>query len=267
MMKVDRRAQHVIREQPYPLVFLTISGAHLYGFPSGDSDIDLRGAHVLPLEEVVGLRDRRETIEAKDVRDGLEVELVTHDVEKFFRLLLKKNGYVLEQLYSPLVARTTPEHEELKEIARGCITKFHAHHYLGFSRNQWALFEKEAPPRAKPLLYVYRVLLTGIHLMRTGDINANLVELNETFRLPYVPELIERKAAGGERAKLADTDVQFHRTEFERLTAELEASRDASTLPEVPSATDALNDLLVRIRMSLRQAREAWKSRDVGGKG
>ena len=31
---------------PYPLLFATISGAHLYGFPSPDSDYDLRGVHV-----------------------------------------------------------------------------------------------------------------------------------------------------------------------------------------------------------------------------
>jgi uncharacterized protein len=31
--------------QPYPLLFVTISGVHLYGFPSPDSDYDLRGVH------------------------------------------------------------------------------------------------------------------------------------------------------------------------------------------------------------------------------
>ena len=35
-------------EQPHPLAFATMSGAHLYGFPSADSDVDLRGVHVLP---------------------------------------------------------------------------------------------------------------------------------------------------------------------------------------------------------------------------
>jgi len=99
------------------------------------------------------------------------------DVRKFFRLLLKKNGYVLEQLYSPLIVHTTPEHAEVKGIAKGCVTKHHAHHYFGFAETQWKLFDKERPRRVKPLLYVYRVLLTGIHLMRTGVVNANLVEL------------------------------------------------------------------------------------------
>ena len=41
-------------EHPYPLLFATVSGAHLYGFPSADSDYDLRGVHVLPVEELIG---------------------------------------------------------------------------------------------------------------------------------------------------------------------------------------------------------------------
>jgi len=86
---------------------------------------------------------------------------------------------VLEQLFSPLVIHTTSEHEELKAIAADCLTKHHAHHYLGFAATQWKLFVKESPPKVKPLLYVYRVLLTAIHLMKSGDVEANLVHLNE----------------------------------------------------------------------------------------
>src|SRR5512147_3106345 len=101
-MTIDPRLKRIVEAQPYPMMFATISGAHLYGFPSPDSDYDLRGVHVIPLEEVVGLFEPQETIEVSEVRDGLEIDLVTHDAVKFFRMLLKRNGYVLEQLYSPL---------------------------------------------------------------------------------------------------------------------------------------------------------------------
>src|SRR5206468_4635423 len=113
---------------------------------------------------------------------GLEVDFVTHDVRKFFGLLLKKNGYVLEQVYSPLVVHTTPEYDELKAIAQGCITRHHSHHYLGFAETQWRLFDKERPRRVKPVLYVYRGLLTGIPLMRTGDVQAHPVRLQDDAR-------------------------------------------------------------------------------------
>src|SRR3954467_12182872 len=205
---MNEQLHNIVISQPYPLLFATISGAHLYGFPSPDSDYDLRGCHLLPAREVVGLDPGRETVESSTTEESIEVDLVTHDARKFFALLLKKNGYVLEQLYSPLVVHATPAHEELKSIARGCITRHHAHHYFGFGETQWKLFEKESPRRVKPLLYVYRVLLTGIHLMRTGVVEANLVRLNESFKLPYVPDLVARKLAGPEQSSVGDADVE-----------------------------------------------------------
>ncbi len=195
-----------VKEHPYPLLFATISGAHLYGFPSRDSDYDLRGVHILPADEVLGLSAVRDTVEVSR-KEPIDLDLVTHDIHKFFGLLLKANGYVLEQLYSPLVVHTTPEHEELKWIAKSCITRHHAHHYFGFAENQWRLFRKEEVPRVKPPLYVFRVLLSGIHLMRTGEVEANLTRLNNEYRLPYIPELIERKTQGTEHQKLDSTET------------------------------------------------------------
>jgi predicted nucleotidyltransferase len=234
---------------PYSLLFATVSGAHLYGFPSPDSDYDLRGVHLLPAEEALGLLPRRETIEIGGMRDGVEMDLVTHDVLKFFAMLLKRNGYVLEQLYSPLIVQSSPEHEELKDIAKGCVTRHHSHHYLGFAATQWSLFRREDPPRVKPLLYVYRVLLTGIHLMRTGRIEANLLTLNKDSRLPYIGELVSRKIHGAERSKLETSEAEFHQAEYERLVAQLESEAVESKLPEEAACQDALNDLLVRIRL------------------
>lgn len=252
-MKIDPRLQKQVQQHPYPLLFVTISGAHLYGFPSPDSDYDLRGVHLLPLEEVVGLKTGHETIEKSGIHDGLEIDLVTHDAKKFFGLMLKKNGYVLEQLLSPLVVHTTPEHAALKEIAKKCITRHHAHHYLGFAATQWKLFQKEIPPHVKPLLYVYRVLLTGIHLMKSGKVEANLVRLNESAKLPYIGELIDRKTGGPEKGRLEQADLEFHQREYERLLAELELASVQSTLPETASGAEKLNDLLVQIRLVSRR--------------
>ncbi len=241
--------QAEVASHPYPLLFVTISGAHLYGFPSPDSDYDLRGVHILPAAEALGLLPKRETIEEGGLRNGVEMDLVTHDALKFFTMLLKRNGYVLEQLYSPLIVHSSPEHDELKKIARGCVTRHHSHHYLGFAATQWDLLQKCDPPRIKPLLYVYRVILTGIHLMRTGRVEANLLNLNEEFKLPYVAELVARKQAGPEKGTLQDKEIEFHKDEYNRLAVQLENASESSQLPNEPSCRDELNDLLIRIRM------------------
>ena len=238
----------IVASQTYPLIFATISGAHLYGFPSPDSDYDLRGVHLLPIKEIIGLEPAQETIEISEIKSGLQLDLVTHDLKKFIILMLKRNGYVLEQLYSPLIVQTSPTHQQLKEIGSNCITRNHYYHYLGFAKNQWKLFNKDTKPRVKPLLYIYRVLLSGIYLMKTGKIEANLTSLNTEFKLPYIPDLINQKITATEKSILQEVDLEFHTQEYQRLQTKLEVAFQDSHLPDEPSARAELNNLLIATR-------------------
>jgi predicted nucleotidyltransferase len=236
----------VVAEQPDPVLFATVSGAHLYGFPSRDSDVDLRGAHLLPTADLVGLREPEETRSRMWDRDGVEMDLVTHDLRKFVRLMLRRNGYVLEQLLSPLVVHTTDAHRELAALAPAVVTRHHAHHYRGFARTQWRLFDKTG--ELKPLLYTFRVLLTGIHLMRSGQVQAHLPTLLGEMEAPaYLADLIAAKAEQ-EHGK-ADVDHARVQADVERLHVVLDEAQTASALPDAPAVHDALHDLVVRIRL------------------
>ncbi len=54
-MRNDPRIEKQVADHPYPLLFATVR-VHPYGFPSPDSDYDLRGVHLLPVEKVLGLK-------------------------------------------------------------------------------------------------------------------------------------------------------------------------------------------------------------------
>lgn len=233
-------------------LFLTVSGAHLYGFPSADSDVDLRGAFAAPLASLVGLRRPVETVEPKGVFTGLEVEAVAHELGKYLRLLAKDNGYVLEQVFSPLVAHGADFLARLRPVAARCVTRGCHHHYRGFLQTQLRLLDKQAEVRAKTLLYAYRVVLTGVHLLETGAVEAHLPTLNERFGLDYIPELIRRKAAA-EVGTLPGEDVAFHRAELARWEARLDAAHAASALPE-SAPVEELDRFLVAFRLGASQA-------------
>lgn len=245
-LEVPSWAGEAARELPRPLLFATVSGAHLYGFASVDSDLDLRAAHLLPAAEVVGLRTGPATLQHTGVRDGVELDVVSHDLVKFARLLTGRNGYVLEQLLSPLVVATTPVHAALTALAPGLITRNHAHHYLGFAAGQEKLYGRTG--QLKPALYTLRVLLTGIHLMRTGQLEADLRVLGA--QLAYVPDLIAAKREA-EHGPLPAAATRHLAADIPRLRADLEAARDASPLPDHadPATLNALHDLVVRTRL------------------
>jgi hypothetical protein len=61
----------------------------------------------------------------------------------------------------------------------------------------------------------------------------------------YLPQAV----AGSEKAALAETDLEFHEAEYRRLVSELNTAATRSSLPEAPTAREAFDDLLIRLRL------------------
>ena len=86
----------------------------------------------------------------------------------------------------------------------------------------------------KPLLYTFRALLTGIHLMRTGDRGDLSVLVSELHGPSFLPELITAKAAGEHLTLSGGPSQELLWQTYERWLAELVTAQERSTLPEHP---------------------------------
>lgn len=249
---IPHRAELLALARSVPnCLFGTVSGAHLYGFESPDSDVDLRGAFVWPLRTKLGLRAPRETHDRMLHGGGLELDFVAHDVQKCVRLAVTGSGEVLEQIVSPLVVVTSPWHAELRALAVGCVTKQLHRHYAGFFASRRALLAREGAT-VKHLLYAYRAALTGIVALRTGRIDAHLPSLLAERPAAGVMDLIERKRAGAEKGALAPGEAMAHADALATLSRELDEAHAASTLPDAPSHHAALDEFLIRVREAHR---------------
>ena len=239
--------QNYVAGLDFKPLFVTVSGSHIYGFNSPDSDVDLRGCHQLPLEAIVGLKSPVETIDRESIEDGVEVDIVSHDIGKYFNLLVKNNGYVLEQIFSPLVISGESFLAELRPIASRCITRFHYHHYRGFFNTKLKMLDNEPQKKAKSLLYAYRVLLTGIHLMNHGQVETDIRKLYADHSLDFIPDLIAQKVE--EKIALPNLDWDYHRQQLIDFEAKMEAAFETSSLPEHRDE-QAVNDFLLRLRLA-----------------
>jgi hypothetical protein len=85
--------------------------------------------------------------------------------------------------------------------------------------------------------------------MRSGEVEANLVRLLDTYPLDGVHDLVARKLAGAERGTLTPEEVAAHEPVFTGLLARLHEAAAASRLPDAPTAGPALHDLAVRLRL------------------
>ena len=70
--------------------------------------------------------------------------------------------------------------------------------------------------------------------MSAGETEANLALLNETFKLPCSPDLIQRSVRGTAKGTLEQADPGLLEQESKRRRIEPEQAFDESSLPEIP---------------------------------
>ena len=236
-----------------PLLWLTLSGAHAYGFPSVDSDLDIKGVHTAPAHTLLGLGKAPTSVDFLGDWEGRELDFTSNELGQVARLLLKGNGNMFERFLGPYPVVTTPAGHRLRALARDALSRHVHKHYAGFLRGMEQEYRREAAEgirKAKRLLYAYRVSLTGIHLLRTGELVTNVLHLYERYRFLNVPELVELKHAR-ETGTIAESDEPRYLEDLERLEATLQDAAMDTVLPEEPRNRDELERYVIEERLRM----------------
>ncbi len=229
---LDERA----RERRHLVVYL--SGAHAYGFPSPDSDLDLKCVHIAPTGSLVGIIPPTETAESTTIVDGVELDYGSNELSPVLHGVLKGNGNYLERILGDLALVADPLLASARDVVRPTLSRRIARHYIGFARSQLELFDKK--PTAKRALYVLRTAATGRHLLVHGTLVTDLSLLGE-FIPRETTELMAIKRQA-ERQELSPELVAPWRARLVAAMAAVDPAVSSSVLPTEPSAA-AIGDL------------------------
>lgn len=232
----EARREHVV---------VYLSGAHAYGFPSPDSDLDLKAIHLAKTEDLLGLDPPAPTADRAEIVDGVEIDYTSNELGHALAGILAGNGNFLERVLGRMNAMASPLLAELRPIVERALSRRVHKHYRGFAMNQLRFLERE--PSVKKLLYVLRTATTGIHLLERGELEADLGRLAGRYGIAEAEELVERKRAG-ERVGIEPELVEAWRASVERLFARLDAAREGSVLPEEPGNEGEVREWLVATR-------------------
>ncbi|MFO0658514.1 MAG: nucleotidyltransferase domain-containing protein [Polyangiaceae bacterium] len=228
-------------------VVIALSGSHAYGFPSPDSDYDLKAVHVATSNELLGLLEPRLVFDRLEKIQGVEIDYTSNEIHPVLVGLLKGNGNYFERFLGPIMLRTSPELFEIQTLVKRTLSRRVFHHYRGFASGQKKELEKPEGRTSKKLLYVLRTALTGTHLLKTGEMLVDLSRLAEAHDVPGVKSLIEAKRAG-ERTLLSDTDLARWSTVVDGVMTNLEQAHATSVLPAEPSTQAELESWLIALR-------------------
>ena len=234
------------KERKHLVVYL--SGAHAYGFPSPDSDLDLKCVHVAPTADIVGLGMPEEaTGDRIEIIDGVELDYGSNELAPVLRGAIKGNGNFLERILGDLaLGGDTKLLAEAREVVRPLLSRRCAKHYGGFAASQLKAFDQK--PSAKRALYVLRTVATGRHIMAHGEVVTDVARLGE-----FVPKEIDELLAikrSGERQELEREHAQAWRTRLVAAIDAIDTAWPTSVLPPdpPPAAVDAVDAWLRRVR-------------------
>ncbi len=229
---------------------VTLTGAHAYGFPSPDSDLDLKCVHVMPTSHLLRLEPRgAASTERLEVLEGVEVDYSSNELGGVLHGVLHGNGNYLERLLGAHVLRGSAELESLRPRVRAVLSRRLHKHYRGFAVSQLREWEKTGFLSTKKLLYVLRTALTGTHALLTGEVEPDLTRLMEEHGFADARELVLWKQRG-ERGLLSEELSLTWRARVEGALTQLDAARERSVLPEEPREVEALEDWLLTLRRS-----------------
>jgi len=184
------------------IVLAVESGSRAWGFPSQDSDWDVRFIYARRPDWYVSVQTRRDVLEYP-ISDALDVS--GWDLRKALQLMAKSNPPLLEWLRSPMVYQeATSAAEQMRAMSSSCFSpRSCMYHYLHMAeRNFREHLRRETVP-LKKYFYVLRPLLACRWVQRWGTMPPmefeTLVEsqLPEHVR-PSVLALLGRKRAGDE---------------------------------------------------------------------
>lgn len=183
LARIER--QHRVR-----ILLAVESGSRAWGFPSPDSDYDVRFLYVHPTEWYLALDHRRDVIEEPISRD---LDINGWDLRKSLHLLCRSNATLGEWLVSPIVYKEDRRAAQiLRRLAKSAINRKSASwHYLRLGQRQ---FERELADRAsirlKKYFYALRPAL-ALAWLRLNHGRQLPMSLQELMRgLPLNAELV-----------------------------------------------------------------------------
>lgn len=246
---LDLARRFVARTAPgRDVVLVGVTGAHAYGFPSPDSDYDLKGLELLPLASMLGLEPPTDTFDRMEFFEGVEQDLTLHDAKKALGLLLRGNGNVLEHVLSPLQLYESERASSLRSLVRASVSQRFVHHYRGFFHRMREEHAREK--RAKTLLYAYRVALTGAHLLSSGELETDVRVNAARHGLSEIEALVAIKRERDEKTRLSDDEDRLLSASLDRALSLLEDAHARSSLPADSPNRDAIERWLIEQRLA-----------------
>lgn len=155
---IQQELERIEREEGVLILYACESGSRAWGFPSTDSDYDVRFIYIRPVEWYLSIFDKRDVIE-RPISDRLDMS--GWDLKKALGLFRKSNPPLLEWLESPIKYKETLGiAQQIRSISPLAFSpKSCMHHYLNMAKGNYRMYLQGGDVKIKKYFYVLRPIL------------------------------------------------------------------------------------------------------------
>lgn len=246
---IESRLARLVAEEGVRVLMAIESGSRAWGFPSPDSDYDVRFLYVRPRRDYLALVPTRDVIERPIVD---EIDLNGWDIRKALGLMLKNNSVLSEWIESPI--RYTADDPVVARLAE-LIDRFFdprgfARHYANLGATaigRW--LDGETEVGVKRYFYALRPAL-AIRVLRLDPSRRPPMQLQRLMELGDLPGAlsaeIERLVAL--KAETREAGLVARSPALEALvTDELSRADDVPARPGGPEFEAAADELFLEL--------------------
>ncbi|MES2730632.1 MAG: nucleotidyltransferase domain-containing protein [Bacteroidota bacterium] len=231
-------------EKGITILYACESGSRAWGFPSPDSDYDVRIIYVHPPDWYLSIDDKKDTLELP-INDELDIS--GWELRKALRIMRKSNAVIFEWLQSPIIYQNRAGfREELLALMPSCFSaRSGINHHLGLVHNAFNEIAEQPEVKLKKYFYILRSLLSAMWVREYQTVPPmefqplTRLMANRSDLLQEIEALRQKKSKAVETAKIPTSATLHQFIEAEVATCE----RFAKILPTFTGNTEQLNHL------------------------
>lgn len=208
---VEKKLQQIEKAHRIKILYSCESGSRAWGFPSPDSDYDVRFIYTRSLNDYLTIHPKKDHL-SFPIND--ELDIYGWDISKVLQLITKSNTTPFEWLQSPVIYKEDATFKN--ELWTLCQSYFcprsNIHHYLGIASGAMETLDGK-DIKIKKLFYVLRPILAALWCVEKNTIAPMsifpLIDLLTDDLRKKVLSLIELKSTANESYLIGiDQDIK-----------------------------------------------------------
>ncbi len=244
--KIQHYLQELEQNRKIKILLACETGSRAWGFPSPDSDYDIRLIYVHQPDWYLSINEPKDSVDL--MLEDNEIDISGWELKKSLQLLKKSNPPLLERIQSPIVYQEDAEFvKEIRSLAGSCYSRIASmHHYLSMSKKMLDLVEANESFKLKKFFYALRTALVCKWILEKEQIPR--IEFEKLYGNLGLGEELCQRIEELIRLKAMQDEAQMHQGESALMSCIRDcisqAEQQKDQLPNSKYEIEALNQLL-----------------------